>query len=336
MVIARTWVFPILRILLLMVVAVALVKFAFFPDKPVEDNSQSPSAEIVEPQIPVALGTVQNDVSLAGNIAANPAVAVPATAAGEVHRVHVKAGQKVKKGQLMVVLRSETFSDDGTSVRRFVNVKAPVAGTVSNLTALVGQSFVVGDPIGQIAPPSFTVSGSIPPEQLYRLLTQPKTAEVTINGGPAPFTCTNLRITSPLAGEEPGEGESSGGPLVQCAVPADVRVFPGLTATIVIAGGIAENVLVVPMTAVEGTAETGNVYVVVEGGEPELRAVTLGLNDGINVEIKDGLEEGELILQFVPGALGGEEVLGPDGMPLQPGECVIDETGMEICSDGSR
>jgi hypothetical protein len=33
-----------------------------------------------------------------------------------------------------------------------------------------------------------------------------------------------------------------------------------------------------------------------------LRAVTLGLNDGTSVEIREGVIEGDVILQFVPGA----------------------------------
>jgi multidrug efflux pump subunit AcrA (membrane-fusion protein) len=93
-------------------------------------------------------------------------------------------------------------------------------------------------------------------------------------------------------------------------VPAEVTVFAGLTAEIVIAGGVAENVLTVPITAVEGTAGTGNVYFVLEDGTTELRPVTLGLNDGANVEVLEGLEEGDLILQFIPGAPAGP----PGGM----------------------
>ena len=332
--IARTWVFPILRILLLAIVAVALVKFAFFPDVQKDDSPEKPSAEIVEPQVTVTTGTVQNDVSLSGTVAANPAVPIAATFTGEVRQVKVKVGTVVKKGQVVVVIRGEVPRADGTTFPKTVNVKAPTAGTVSALTALVGQVFSVGDPVGQIAPPSFSVSGSIPPEQLYKLLAQPKTAEVTINGGPAPFTCTNLKITSPLEGQEEGSGD--GGPTVRCAVPADVRVFAGLTADMVIAGGIAADVLTVPMTAVEGVAETGNVYFVLEDGETtELRAVTLGINDGINVEVVEGLAEGDTILQFVPGALGGGGVDG--GMPIDPGfegECTIDEEGNTFCEEG--
>ncbi|MGV8883997.1 MAG: efflux RND transporter periplasmic adaptor subunit [Microbacteriaceae bacterium] len=335
--IARTWIFPILRILLLAMVAVALVKFAFFPDVVKDDSPEKPTAEIVEPQVTVTIGTVQNDVSLTGTVAANPAVPIAATFTGEVRQVKVKLGSVVKKGQVIVVVRGEVPKADGTTFTKTVNVVAPTAGTVSALTALVGQGFSVGDPVGQIAPPSFNVSGSIPPEQLYKLLAQPKTAEVTINGGPAPFTCTGLNISSPLEGQEAGSGD--GGPTVRCSVPANVRVFPGLSADIVIAGGIAADVLTVPMTAVEGTAETGNVYFVLEDGTTEVRAVTLGLNDGIFVEITDGLEEGDTILQFVPGALGGEGD-GDGGVIVEPGiggeECVEDQDGNVVCSGFER
>jgi len=327
MTIARTWVFPILRILLFAAVAAALVKIAFFPDVVQDNNPAVPSAEIVEPQIEVTLGTVQNDVSLSGSINADAAVPVPATLDGAVQQVFVKQGSKVKKDDRILVIKGGTVDATGEFVEQTRTIRAPRAGTISSLTALKGQSFTVGEPLAQIAPSTFTVSGSIPPEQLYRLLKEPKEAQVTINGGPAPFTCTGLKITSPLEGATDENGEAAGGPTVSCKVPKGVRVFAGLTADIVITGGIAENVLVVPMTAVEGVAETGNVYVVVDGAEPELRAVTLGLNDGINVEVVDGLVEGETILQFVPGAEG-------DGMGGIGGEeCYFDEEGNEICEE---
>jgi len=332
MTIARTWVFPILRILLFAAVAIALVKIAFFPDVVEDNNPAVPSAEIVEPQIEVTLGTVQNDVSLSGTVNADSAVPVPATLSGEVQQIFVKQGQKVKKDARIVLLSAEVINDKGEVSTQTRTVRATKSGTISSLTALKGQTFAIGEPLAQIAPSSFSISGSIPPEQLYRLLKQPKEAQVTINGGPAPFTCTGLAITSPLEGATDENGESAGGgPTVSCKVPKGVRVFAGLTADIVITGGIAENVLVVPMTAVEGVAETGNVYVVVDGAEPELRAVTLGLNDGINVEIVEGLEEGETILQFVPGAQSG----GPDdGMGGE--ECFDDGSGNIICEEPVR
>jgi multidrug efflux pump subunit AcrA (membrane-fusion protein) len=112
---------------------------------------------------------------------------------------------------------------------------------------------------------------------------------------------------------------------VRCAIPAGVTVFPGLSAQITIAGGKAENVLVVPTTAVKGSAEAGVVWLVAADGQAEERPVTLGMNDGKNVEITGGLAEGDLINQFVPGAVAPS----PDGcQPMPDGGMVCSDAGM--------
>ena len=328
--IARKWVFPIIWIIVFAAIAGSLVKLAFFPDQMEAADPAFPSAEIVDPQYEVTTGTVRNDVTLQGTIAADEAVPIAATLTGEVREVLVSAGQGVSAGQEILKLRAEVANPDGSMGTKWAVVKAPANGTLSSFTALVGQSFSVGDPVGQIAPPTFHVTGSIPPEQLYRLIERPADAQVTINGGPAPFTCTGLTIVSPLAGSTGGAtggttgGEATGGPTIRCAVPAEVTVFAGLSAELVIAGGIAEDVLVVPITAVEGASGTGNVYFVLPDGSTETREVTLGLNDGVNVEVTGGLEAGDLILEFVPGAPALEEGL-PQG-------CVSTGDGGMMCN----
>ena len=309
--IARKWVFPIIRIVIFVAIAAALVKIAFFAD-PVVDDSAKPTGEIVEPQVPVTIGTIQNDVTVSGTVANDSPVSIKATLSGVVRDVYVTPGQHVDAGTEILRLRAEITNPDGTSWVDYETVLAPIAGTLSVFTALEGQSFSVGDDVGKVSPATFSVSGTIAPEQQYRLLNRPTEAQVMITGGPAPFTCTGLTISS-AAGAD-GSGSTT---TVRCAVPTDVTVFPGLTASMVIAGGVAENVLTVPITAVEGSAESGNVYFVLPDGSTELRPVTLGLNDGVNVEIKDGLVEGDLILQFIPGAAAvpgaGECIVNPDG-----------------------
>lgn len=323
--VVRKWVFPILFIVIFGLIAASLVKFAFFPDGEPE-NPDVPGAQIVEPQIAVTIGTIQNDVSLTGTVAADAAVSIKATLAGEVRKLLVTQGQHVDVGTPILTLRAEVPRDDGTVQIKTATVVAPAAGTLSDFPALVGQIYSVGDVVGKIAPPTFHVSGSLAPEQLYRLSVQPTEAQVIITGGPAPFTCTGLVISTPLEGSSDG---APSGPTVTCAIPADVTVFPGLTAQIVIAGGIAENVLMVPTTAVEGIAETGNVYFVLPDGSTELRPVTLGLNDGFNVEIKEGLAEGDMVLQYVPGAVAVDPGMGG---PVPFEECFTDEEGNTVCT----
>ncbi len=339
--VARKWVFPILRLIVIAAIAVALVKLAFYPDNAVNSNPAEPTGVIVEPQIPVALGTISNDVTLPGTVSADPAVAVKATAIGTVDEIFVAAGQAVNKDDKIYDIRVETIKDpvettdaDGNvtitqpkPVITFAKVLAPITGILSSLTVIHGQSVAVGDSTGQVAPPSFSVSGALSPEQQYRLLSKPTEASVAITNGPAPFTCTGLTITTPLAGEAAGGDSGTGGQTgtsgttVTCAIPAEVTVFSGLAAQITIAAGLAENVLVVPTTAVKGSAETGVVWFVLADGGTEERPVTLGMTDGTNVQVIDGLVEGDLINQFVPGA---PVAPGADGCDTQP-------DGSQVC-----
>ena len=305
--IARKWVFPIIWIVIFAAIASALVKIAFFPDRSDASDPAVPSAEIVDPQYAVTIGTVRNDVTLTGTVAADAAVPIRRHSPGV--REVSPPGQSVSAGggisccvarsSIPTERRAPSGEGHGTGKRCAVHPHGSMVSSSRWATALE-----------KISPPGFHVSGSIPPEQLYRLIQRPTDAQVTITGGPAPFTCTNLTISTGQTDSVPGggnggsggTGDSGSGTVVSCAIPSDVTVFPGLSAQLVLAGGIAENVLVVPITAVEGAGGTGNVYFVLPDGSTELREVTLGLNDGVNVEVTAGLKEGDLILQFVPGA----------------------------------
>ena len=333
--VARKWVFPILRIVIFAAIAAALVKIAFFADPQVEAGPEFPTGQIVEPQVAVTIGTILNNVEVQGTVAADAARAVPATLAGEVNDIAVPVGTTVAANDRLLTIRAEVpgvVSPDGTVAAptyKYVAVRSPIAGVVSNLAVILGQVVSVGDAVGQVAPPSFNVSGALKPDQLYRLLNQPTEATVTVTGGPAPFTCTGLTLTTSLAGAQPpaeGTAEGAGsGTTASCAVPAEVKVFTGLQATMSIPGGVAENVLVLPVTAVEGTAQSGNAYFVLEDGSTEVRPIALGLTDGTHVQVVSGLAEGDMVLQFVPGAPENSNV--PEG-------CTADGDGNVVSCGG--
>lgn len=343
----RRWVFPILWLVVIGAVAVALVKIAFFPDGSAEADPTVPTGELTEPTVVVGRGTVTNDLTLQGTVAADPAVPVKATAVGTVDDVYITQGATVASGDLIYDIRVETVREpvettgpDGLvtvtqpppSVR-FERVYAPAAGVLSALGVIHDQAVAVGEVTGQVAPPTYAVTGSIDAEQLYRIQNRPTEAQIAVTGGPAAFTCTGLTITTPLAGEgETPTGETGGtgatggsGTSFRCQVPGEVTVFPGLAATVTLAGGLAENVLVVPTTAVEGTAESGVVYRLAEDGSTEEVPVTLGLTDGVSIEVTGGVDEGAELLQFVPGAAAGE------GEQLE-GNCVQNADGSVYCS----
>ncbi|WP_111720778.1 efflux RND transporter periplasmic adaptor subunit [Homoserinimonas sp. OAct 916] len=383
--VAKKWVFPIIRLVLLAVLVVALVKLAFFADSAEAQDPTFPTGEITQPQVQVTVGTIVNSVKVTGQVVADAAVPVRATGAGTVDEVFITEGKPVKKGDKIFDIRVETMpgsvasasvprnisgGSDGTGghgetggsavnggsggtvvtpppppvyvepqpIVTFAKVYAPADGILSSLTVIHGQMLAVGDVAGQVAPPTFSVTGSMTPEQLFGLVDEPDQAEITIAHGPAPFTCTGLEITTPLAGAPTGESTAESGTVVRCAVPADIRVFAGLSAEITIPGGTAEGVLTVPTTAVKGSSQSGIAWLILPDGTTQETEVSLGLNDGFTVEIAGGLAEGDTVLEFVPGAVpvdpwAGWEPGMPEPMPNQFGgeDCFQEQDGSTTC-----
>ena len=75
----------------------------------------------------------------------------------------------------------------------------------------------------------------------------------------------------------------------------DERLRDGMTATAEVIIERRDNVLFVQNRALRGTWEDPKVLVLIDGQQEE-REITLGLTDGINVEVLSGLEEGEAVV----------------------------------------
>ncbi|MBO3083697.1 efflux RND transporter periplasmic adaptor subunit [Cellulomonas fengjieae] len=329
--VTRRIIFPTIRLILWAIIAAALVKIAFAgADVSTVDTSLQPTGAVMEPTVEVATGTVTNAVSVQASVVADPAVVVRATLAGTVSKLLVGNGAAVAAGTPILTIRQETPQDpvvktdpetgEVTTTERkpkvvVETVTAPIAGTLT-LPTLKDQVVAVGDEIGKVAPGTLSVTGTLTPDQQYRLVGAPTQASVTLNGGPAPFECTNLRVgAAPSAGSDADEtAAASASGIITCAIPAEVTAFPGLGATIEITNGSAADAVVVPITAVQGTVQKGNVWVVAADGTNEKRAVGLGLTDGQHVQITEGLAAGDTVLEFIP-------VPGGTGRPV---DCDVD------------
>jgi HlyD family secretion protein len=75
----------------------------------------------------------------------------------------------------------------------------------------------------------------------------------------------------------------------------DERLRDGMTATAEVIIERRDNVLFMPNRALRGTWEDPRVLVLINGQQEE-REITLGLTDGINVEVLSGLEEGDAVV----------------------------------------
>lgn len=324
----RQYVFPTARIIIWAVIAAALVVLALRGAELDPPDALQPTGEITEAVIPVEKGSVTNAVTVPASVVTDPPVEIKATANGVIAEIQVDDA-KVDKGTRVLWIKSEepvepvVEVDDETGEETvteqepkvtWTSALAPVSGTV-DVTALKDQAVAVGEVIGTISPGTLSVSGTLTADQQYRLIGAKGSAQVTLKGGPAPFTCTGLTIgeapggTGTAGGEETAGAPDAATGAVHCSIPPKVKAFSGLGAEIQITNGNAKDVVVVPISAVLGTSQTGRVWTVKEeGAEPEPRDVTLGLTDGLQVEVTKGLKAGEQILEFTPvddGTEGG-------------------------------
>jgi len=324
----RQYVFPTARIVIWAVIAAALVVLALKGAELDPPDALQPTGEITEAVIPVEKGSVTNAVTVPASVVTDPPVEIKATADGVIAKIEVDDA-KVGKDTRVLWIKSEELVDPVVDVDEetgeetvteqepkvtWTSALAPAAGTV-DITVLKDQAVTVGEVIGTVSPGTLSVSGTLTADQQYRLVGATGTAQVTLKGGPAPFTCTGLTIGEAPAGESAGGEDSVAGTpeaatgAVHCSIPRKVKAFSGLGAEIEITNGNAKDVVVVPISAVLGTSQTGRVWTVEEeGAEPEPRDVTLGLTDGLQVEVTKGLKAGEQILEFTPvddGTEGG-------------------------------
>lgn len=314
-------VFSVIKVLIAAVIAVALVKFAFFPNNPDADAAAGldPTADFGAVTVQPEKASIKNSLKLEGTIENDPASSVKTGLGGEVAQVYVADGQAVNAGDSILLMKKEmpgqdTVTKDADGNETVVPgkpwfkqewVQAPVAGTVE-LDALVSQQFGVGDVVAKVQPATFSAVASVTPDQMYRMQQVPASAEVTIKDGPAPFACTGLTIKAGQAQSAAKKGDSGGegGTAIQarCAIPGEQRVFPGLQVKMAVVAGEANDVLTLPVTAVEGRFQNGYVYVPSKNPKkPKKIAVELGMTDGSRIEIKSGLKAKQKVLEFVPG-----------------------------------
>jgi multidrug efflux pump subunit AcrA (membrane-fusion protein) len=91
-----------------------------------------------------------------------------------------------------------------------------------------------------------------------------------------------------------------GDPVVQAwgelEIPSDMNLLIGMTAEVEVIAGETYDAVVVPVQALRELAPNSySIFVVKDGGELEMRIVTVGLIDFANAEILSGLEKGETV-----------------------------------------
>jgi hypothetical protein len=266
--------------------------------------------------VEVELGEISSLLVLDATVRAEPGEDVTARNGGTVTRLWVTDGSLVENGApiLNVAVADEAAGgaedEEGPGTRE-VTLYAPTDGRVSGLEDLrVGDVLEPGAVAANVAPDEFLAVATVPANDLYRFYEDPQDIMLQITQGPPAAECAFLSLGPAEAGAggagggegEEGAGQGGGGGTTElsCRVPSDLRVFDGVTGKMSIATGGAQNVMVIPVTAVRGTSERGEVIVVASDGAEEVREVELGVSDGSSVEVVSGLSVGDQVLDPIP------------------------------------
>lgn len=126
-----------------------------------------------------------------------------------------------------------------------------------------------------------------PAEAAYRLLEEPVGVKALINGGPSEFNCVWTGLSE----------ISGGGVAAQCEIPDSVPVAAGMTGRMVIQLEEPQEAEAIPVTAVVGVEDTGEVLVV-SNGNLVVRTVELGSHDPFWIEITSGLDAQDVVLAY--------------------------------------
>jgi multidrug efflux pump subunit AcrA (membrane-fusion protein) len=213
----------------------------------------------------------------------------------KVAEVLAEAGDTVTAGQALARL---TLPEGGTA-----QVQAPVAGTIAASTAMIGAvASAKGEALFSIiGHGGFDLVGLVPVADIGKLgVGQP--ARVRLSG--AGEVDGTVRRIAPTVEPNSQLGQAF------IAVTTGQRLLANSSARALITTGKSCNNVAVPLTAVlYGSA--GTVVQVVRRSRVETRRVEVGLMSGGSVEIRDGLNDGDIVVARA-GALLRE------GDPVRP------------------
>ena len=236
-----------------------------------------------------------NVVQVSGIVIAREETAVRPERPGlRVAEVMVDPGDTVTGGQVLARLdRPEGGS---------VNVTAPVAGLISGSTATVGAlASARGEALFNIiANTEFDLVGQVPTEDLGKLAPDQPATIAIVGAGNVQGT---VRRVAPTV-----EPNSQLGQVV-IGISTNRRLLVNSSGRAQIRTGQSCG-LSVPLTAVLYSS-AGTVVQVVKNGRIETKRVELGLTSGGNVEIREGLSEGDNVVARAGALLREGDLVRP-------------------------
>jgi len=259
-----------------------------------------PMLQIGNPQSPRALeqevattGSITSNYSFTGNVKVKNSQSITATATATVREVYVREGDHVVKGDRLM------RTSDGETI------KAGVSGEVTTLHMEKDDDVKAGDALIDIVDFDSLIIEIKVDEFDVPAVVVGKTAHVTVNALNETFETTVTRL------DRQATQEGNVSYYTATLALGDLQgVLPGMQVDVKLLNAHAENVTTLSMNALQFT-DTNQPYVMIQGSNGVQNVpVTVGVNDGIRVEILSGVRSGDTVLIPAKAAPNGMMFMG--------------------------
>ncbi len=201
-------------------------------------------------------------------------------------------------------------------VRKTLTLRASAGGYVLEKNVLAGQKIMAGDALYKVADLSTVwVEGEVFEQDLATVHVG-QAVHADFQALPGEHRLGRISYVYPTLNPDTRTVR------VRVVVPnGDMRLKPGMYATILIAGTERANVLTVPRSAVLSTGERSIVFVRERSGQLAPREVALGASSDERVEVLGGITAGETVVASATFLIDAESNLGKalGGMGNMPG-----------------
>jgi len=201
-------------------------------------------------------------------------------------------------------------------VHKTLTLRAPVGGYVLEKNVLAGQKIMAGDALYRVADLSAVwIEGEVFEQDLANVR-QGQTVRVELQALPGQSRTGRIAYVYPTLNPETRTVR------VRVVLPNhDLRLKPGMFATLRIAAGGRDAVLTVPRSAVLSTGERSIVFVRGQNGQLAPREVSVGESNDERVEILRGVRARETVVASATFLVDAESNLGTalGGMGDMPG-----------------
>ncbi len=235
----------------------------------------------------VSRTSLDDYLEFGGDVAASSSVDILPDSSGKLYRVYVSVGDYVERDQVLAEIDpSRPGMTYATS-----DIKAPTSGTVSSFPLAVGSTVAPSMSVGKISSTgSLEVQGAIA-ERFVSRVALGQQAELTLDAWPGEIFMATITEVSPVL-------DTATRTMAVKLTPdaSGEKIKPGMYARVKLITEEKEDVFVVPYHSLIIRDDEVFAFIVQADQTVTLQKVTLGLRVDDQVEVTEGLQEGDLVV----------------------------------------